>query len=113
MPKRSAIDVIARFVTRGAGKKGGAPVDLILGAAMKGQKAFKPCRIYELRAVLGEIILVEIGPSALGPTPDTSAIGGTSWHHDISHIMRLNGKHIYLTYGEYKEQCERGRKAKG
>ncbi len=55
---------LARLVTRSGEQN--SKVDLVLGMAMKSENTLKPNTIYEIREVMGELMVVEIGESAIG-----------------------------------------------
>lgn len=86
------IKPIARLVFRGSDKKDG----LILGVSLKGHKFFKPNTVYELREVLGEITIKEVGKSWLG------ANGRKEWARTIGDIVEIHGRKTYLTREEYQ-----------
>lgn len=94
---------IARFVTRPTGAKGDGEPDLLLGAAFRGQTVLKSGTIYEIRDVLGEATLHEVGPAAIGFTGKTSMIG-VSWMDDASHILSCGDSRHILTVAEQAEQ---------
>ena len=54
---------LARLATRGSGPDGKDTVDLILGVGMK-DNTLKPDTIYEIREIMDDLVLIEIGPSA-------------------------------------------------
>lgn len=98
--------VIARFVTRPTGKDGKGPPDLILGAAFKGAEShIKAGKIYEIRELLDELIVVEVGPAAIGWTHKTSLIGKVSWTNDVNYILEMSRRHHLLTVAEFKDVC--------
>jgi len=88
---------IARLLVRGADKKDG----IIIGVAFKGSRdVLKSGTIYELREVLGEIMLVEAGPALCDGTPKSPGYGV-----DLSRLVEENM--FYLTKAEWKEICKR------
>lgn len=93
---------IARFVMRPSSP--GGPVDLMLGAAFKEQRTLKAGLVYEIREVLGDQVLVGVGPSAIGYDPKDSILP-VSWMNDVNHILHSSdgkGYHL-LTVAEYKD----------
>lgn len=91
------MNFIGRLVTRG-GNKG--KVDLILGMLDKKQKFFKPNHIYQLEECLGEIIIKDMGPSAI---QDKQGLLNVGWHSDISTVVSRGGRDIILTADEVRK----------
>jgi hypothetical protein len=86
----------ARFVIR---KDAG----LILGKCFGG--LLNPNRVYQIDEVLGELIIRDVGPSAI----DTQrGVHGLSWNNTANEIVQ-GGHHLH-TIEEYKILCERGKK---
>lgn len=96
------ISTIARIVTRPVDAKR-KEVDLFIGVAIKGQKELKPNRVYELREVLGEIMLVDLGPSAIGLDQSDSVLA-TNWSHGIGNVLGSAGNSVVLTKDEALKQ---------
>jgi len=81
----------ARFVVR---KDGG----LMLG---KSFGLLKPNRVYQIIEILGELIIKDMGPSAISePSPP-----GLTWSRTANDIV-TNGHHLH-TKAEYKILCGR------
>lgn len=91
---------VARFVTRGTGRRG--EVDLVLGTAFRNNGVLKPNRIYELRLVADELMFVDVGPSAIGKTMKDSRIS-VAWCHTVNDILNHGGTHL-LTREEMRQQ---------
>lgn len=103
------INIVARFVTRGTGIKGEGRVDIFIGAAFKGQKILKPNHVYQLTEFDGEIMLRDMGPSAIHSQSDKSLLPA-NWNHGVSAVMERAGKHLILTQAEFTELCEQENK---
>lgn len=100
--------MVARFVTRPTGKDGKGPPDLILGAAFKGAEShLNAGKIYEIREILGELVIAEVGPAAIGWTHKTSLIGRVSWTNDVNYILEMSRSHHLLTAAEFQEQVNK------
>ena len=94
---------VARFVTRLQGDGDG----LFIGALMS-QGVFKPNTVYEIKEILGELTIQEVG-MACGAGPDncvSSSLGDGKtmfhWGCEIGHIIAMHGRHMFLTIEEYK-----------
>ena len=93
---------VARFVTRLQGDGDG----LFIGALMS-QGVFKPNTVYEIKEILGELTIQEVG-MACGAGPDNcvSSLGDGKtmfhWGCEIGHIIAMHGRHMFLTIEEYK-----------
>ena len=94
----------ARFVTRLQGDGDG----LFIGALMS-QGVFKPNTVYEIKEVLGELTIQEVG-MACGAGPDncvSSSLGDGKtmfhWGCEIGHIIAMHGSHMFLTLKEYAD----------
>jgi hypothetical protein len=93
---------IARLLVRGGGRKDG----IIIGVAMKGSRnVLKPATIYELREVLGEIVLVEAGPAYCDDKPRSPGYGV-----DLSRLVEE--QHFYLTKEEHRRAVEDDREGR-
>jgi hypothetical protein len=77
---------LARLSTRGTGNDGTKTVDLILGVGFK-ENSLKPNFVYEIQEILGELVIKEIGPSALKYE---------GWAHCITEILEID---------QYKKAC--------
>lgn len=91
---------VARFAVReGDGK-------LILGVNLVGHGSpLKPGVVYQVEDVLGELVIREIGPCAIGPTINTPDKSHDScWGHKAGMIIAY-GYHL-MTEGEYHWLCE-------
>jgi len=89
---------IARFVTRGTAD---GKVDLILGSAFFSQKVLKSNTIYEIQEAMGELVIVEKGPSALGSGITDSKLD-VCWGNSVDHILHCVGAHSVLTVEEHE-----------
>lgn len=93
------MQTIARFITRA--RKDGS-VDLILGNALKSNTVLKPDRVYELREIMGEILVFDIGecivqdPSNQNGEPPARL----SWALNIGDLVDEGGKTLWLTKRE-------------
>jgi len=89
---------------RSSDKITGAP-DLLLGSAFIGCKALQPNRIYQMQEVLGDLIIKDMGPSAINKDRHTSLLS-ISWANDINYIVSHAPKpYFLLTQDEYKSIC--------
>ena len=101
---------VGRFVTRMQGAGDG----LFVGTLLKdGVGTFKPNTIYEIREVLGELQIAEIG-QGVGAGSDNCVSNMMSegknpfhWGQDIGNIIDCFGKIMFLTYEEYQDHCKR------
>lgn len=87
---------IARFTIRPEGDKG----SIILGAMFNlpsAQQALKAGIIYEIREIMGELVVVEIGESELQLDANRTSV---SWNHSVNDILECGGKYIFLTKDE-------------
>jgi hypothetical protein len=96
---------VARFVTRNSGDdKDG----LILGVRMN-DSTLKPGTVYEIQELIGELMVVEVGPSGVKPTiPDY--LGGLyhlpfCWGNCASTLLGW-GKRIFMTEKECEEAAK-------
>jgi hypothetical protein len=86
------MQTIARLVTRSARVDG--KVDLIIGSATKGETYLKPNTIYEIREVLDELMIVEVGPSAIQDPGEPSPLA-VSWANTVNEILtNCSGAHL-------------------
>jgi hypothetical protein len=99
---------VARFVTRGCDKKDG----LFIGVKLKGwDEHLKPGRIYEIQDWLGELVIKDIGPSAIKTSlrdydeKPYRLLGG--WGSGVEWILECIGKSIFLTEDEATEDQRR------
>ena len=94
------MDTLGRFVVRP--QDGG---DLILGSMYKHQIGLLPGHIYEIREVLDELVLVDVGKAAIGMTQKDSKIT-PNWGWDANKILECGGNRYLLTEKEVEsEQC--------
>lgn len=107
------IQPLLRFVCRPSSDRKGAKPDLVLGACFKNQAWMKAGRVYEVRNVLGEIQVVDMGPAAIGsriamqyPPEEGGTVFGRSWGSSANELLGVLGKNLFLTVAEQKEQCE-------
>lgn len=93
------MQTVARFITRA--REDGS-VDLILGSALKSNTVLKPDRVYELREIMGEIFVVDVGecrvqnPSNKKGEPPRRL----SWALNIGDLVDEGGKTLWLTKRE-------------
>ena len=87
---------VARFVTRGTGNDGLGPVDLILGTAFI-DSVLKPNRVYEIQKIMGELIIVDVGPSALKMR---NGMFFTKWTDSVDDILSHLGTPAYFILTE-------------
>lgn len=96
---KTNMTTIARLVTRSA--RADDKVDLIIGAATKGETELTPNTIYEIRECMGELTIVRIGPSAIKNPGEKSPVM-TNWGHSVSEILDCSNNVYLLTEGEAK-----------
>lgn len=90
--------IIARFATRGDGPDGTTgTVNLVLGCGYKGN-TLKPNTIYEIREIMGELTVVEIGPGAAR----TKEIPHNLWDLSISQVIHYRDRWL-LTLEEWQQ----------
>jgi hypothetical protein len=99
---------VARIITRDSD----SPNDgLIIGIRLD-PNALKKGRVYEISEVLEELVIKDIGPSAIkGTMPEYEGRGyslDVCWGNSVDHILDCDGKWKYLTEAEasriYKEK---------
>ena len=95
---------LVRLVTRDAGN---GQVDLVLGAAFKGQDVFKPNRVYQIEDVLGVPTIRDLGPAAIGDTRQDSLLH-VSWANDVGHVLSVGQSHHLLTAEEFRQLVKKG-----
>jgi hypothetical protein len=83
---------IARLVFRGSGPNDG----IIIGCSIKGHKFFKPNTVYELKEVMGEVIIEEVGKSWLGADKRRK-----EWGRTFGDIVAIHQNYTWLTKEEY------------
>ena len=105
---------VARFITRLQGDGDG----LFVGTLMKGGVGvLKPNTVYEIREILGELAIAEIG-RGIGAGSDNCITNSMAdgknpfhWGQDIGSIIECHGSALFLTHEEYseyvKEQCKK------
>ena len=91
---------VARIVTRDSEN----PNDgLIIGIRL-GPGDLKQGRVYEISEILGELVIEDIGPSAIKSTmPEYEGLGyslNVCWGNSAEHILNCGGKWQYLTEAE-------------
>ena len=101
---------VARFVTRLQGEGDG----LFIGVLMS-QGVFKPNTVYEIKEILGELTIREVG-MACGAGSDNCVSNNLSdgkamfhWACEIGHIIAMHGRHMFLTLKEYEAWHEKYR----
>jgi hypothetical protein len=73
--------------------------DLILGNMYKTQgSVLKPGRIYEIRECLGELLIVDVGPSAIKAKAQGRL--GVGWENSVNDILQRGEKMQVMTEGE-------------
>jgi hypothetical protein len=90
---------IARFVTRRNGKK--ANGCLLLGLSFG---HIEENRVYEIREIMDELCVIDLGPSAIGSCRKTSSLAHTNWDCTIDQILTYKEPWI-LTKDEYTMLC--------
>lgn len=97
------LPVVARIVTRLTDDKDG----LCLMTLMKthGRKHFKPETVYEIVEVLGELQIIEVGPSIV--KSGEPMVPGLHWGRSVSDILSEGGAYLWLSQDEYKAWCTR------
>ena len=90
---------IARFTTRPSAT-GSTKPDLGLICCFKNNDVIKANHVYEIKEIMGELMIVDLGEGAmLGETPK-KRYGLPSWSQDISSILDMGGGRIILTKAE-------------
>lgn len=97
-----SMKTIARFITRPNSPKKDAQVDLIVGACFSSQTDLKPGKVYEIREIMGELQIVEVGDSVVSFKKKDN-ITGCNWYWSIHDIMAHLGKYLWLTRKEYQQ----------
>lgn len=93
MENKRPIRPLARLWVRGCDPNDG----IILGVTFKRTRnSLKANHVYELREVLGEIVLKDLGPSWLGNRPGDPAYGQT-----LDGVLAKAEKYLVLTKKEY------------
>jgi hypothetical protein len=97
---------VARIVTRDSEN----PNDgLIIGIRL-GPGALKQGRVYEISEILGELVIKDMGPSAIKSTmPEYEGLGyslDVCWGNSVDHILRCDGKWKYMTEAEAARICK-------
>lgn len=95
---------VARIVMRGPDETDGLG---LLALMDKNQKFFKRDTIYQIDEIMGELVIREVGPSAIRRNSRMSNFPAC-WGSDISSILHVCGKYLWLTIEEWKQQCELG-----
>lgn len=108
---------IARLVVRGADENDG----LILGVGVRGSITengpLKPGTVYEIEEILGELVLKEVGPSAVkndsreyDKKPELHH-PGVCWGNDVGLLLGCAEENpfLYSTEQEYHNRIERRR----
>jgi len=102
IPMSQAFPLVTRFVTRGTGPKGKGRVDMIIGTApKKGESFLKPDTVYEIRMIMDEPTLVEVGKSSMDHN---------MWGHDISTLVECYRERLLLTADEYQRLLDSQKK---
>lgn len=96
---------VARMITRPVDDGSDAP-NLGLVAFFHGQSALKANRVYEIREVLGELVVVDIGENVLVGKTEAERKGMPCWGQDVSTILNQGGRNLYLTKAEYASICK-------
>jgi hypothetical protein len=91
------IKPIARLVYRGSEKDDG----IIIGVLFKGHNFFKPNTVYELREVMGEVVIKEVGKSWLGAKGRRN-----EWGRTFGDIVEIHGHKAFLSKKEYDHQLK-------
>lgn len=67
----------------------------------RAQGDLKPDRVYEIQNILGELVIRDVGPSAIQMVPPAeSKMYGMSWYNDINYILECSGGRHILTIDE-------------
>jgi hypothetical protein len=94
----SSMRTLARFTIRPADEspdKG----NLIIGALFKQQSPLlAPGRIYEVRLVLGEMVIADVGPAAIEQSGQ--GLVGACWNQDVNQILSVTQGAYLLTRSE-------------
>lgn len=100
---------VARFATRDEGNYAGKIPLMIIGWTQIG--GLKPGMVYEVQEILGELVVVEIGPSCLrknnSDERDLSEAPYEAWSCSVENLI-FAGSHFVLTPDEYKVAYEAG-----
>ena len=77
---------------------------LIIGVKTNGGNLLNPGHVYEVREILGELILVDIGPAAIKATkPEYDGKPyslSVCWGNGIDMVLDCCGKELFLTEKE-------------
>lgn len=90
--------VVGRFIFRGCDDKDG----LIIGASFRSHD-FKPNTVYEIRDVVGELMVCEVGESIIAGRHEThqQAPSRDTWGSAIGDILANHGAELMLSRAEY------------
>jgi hypothetical protein len=90
---------IARFTTRPSGT-GSTKPDIGLICFFKDNDAIKANHVYEIKEIMGELRIIDLGEGAMsGETPE-KRYGLPSWSQCIGDILMMGGGRIILTKAE-------------
>jgi hypothetical protein len=89
---------VGRFIFRGCDDKDG----LIIGASFRSHN-FKPNTVYEIRDVVGELMVCEVGESIIAGRDETyhEAPSRDTWGSAIGDILANHGAELMLSRAEY------------
>ena len=89
---------VGRFIFRGCDDKDG----LIIGASFRSHD-FKPNTVYEIRDVVGELMVCEVGESIIAGRDETyhEAPSRDTWGSAIGDILANHGAELMLSRAEY------------
>lgn len=100
----------ARLVVRGCSENDG----LIVGVRIRGSSLLHPGRVYEIREVMGDAVLVDVGPSAVKNTlPDYEGKPYSlcfCWGNTVGHLLSCHPNEVFLTEREATDLFSKGDK---
>lgn len=90
---------IARLVTRLQGEGDG----LMIGATLNDHNFFKPNTVYEIRDIMGQHVIVEVGQGVMAQENETVADSPVRqhWGTEIGYLIGAVGGKMFLTRKEF------------
>jgi len=106
------ITTIARFIARPS-KKGSEQPDVGLMVFMRSNTELKANRVYEIRDVLGELSIVDVGECGVGPEGIASShdqLRDVCWGNEVGHVLDVGRHCAFMTREELDEQAKQNRR---
>ena len=94
------MNTVARFITRPSAT-GSTKPDIGVIAFFRNNTTITANKVYEIREVLGELVIVEIGDAVLAGETPKDRYYHASWGQDVSTILDY-GKSVFLTKDEHE-----------